>query len=68
MFAVGDPRDVLRSVARTEPPAGVVVGTRGLGPVGQRLLGSVTRSLVNDMSSWPVIVVPSPRDCLVWHA
>jgi len=61
----GDPRDVLPRVADAERPAGVVVGSRGLGPISQRLLGSVTHHLLRTLA-WPTVVIPAPRDCVVW--
>ncbi len=65
VFEKGDPRRVLRRVAESERPMCVVVGSRGLGPVSQRLLGSVTHYLVRESPS-PTVIIPSSRDCPVW--
>ena len=65
VVARDDARSLLRSVADAERPACVVVGSRGLGALSQRLLGSITHSLVRAVD-WPVVVVPSPRDRPIW--
>jgi len=46
-------------------PAAIVLGSRGLGALSRRLLGSVTDRLLRE-SAWPTVVIPSPRDCVVW--
>jgi len=61
----GDPRDVLRRVADEHRPMCGVVGSRGLGGLASRLLGSVTHELVRELA-WPIVVVPSARDLVVW--
>lgn len=61
----GDPSDALRRVAAQVLPSAVVAGSRGRGPLSQRLLGSVTHRLLRELDT-PVVVVPSPRDCPVW--
>jgi nucleotide-binding universal stress UspA family protein len=61
----GDPRHVLRWAAEAEQPICVVVGSRGLGAISQRVLGSVTYDLVRHLAS-PTIIVPSARDRVVW--
>lgn len=58
---------VITRAAEAVAPAAVVVGSRGLGPVSQRLLGSVSAALVRELA-WPTVVVPAPRDCVVWSA
>lgn len=63
----GDARHVIPALARAEQPACVVLGSRGLGALSQRLLGSVTRAVVTDAER-PTVIVPAPRDCLVWSA
>lgn len=60
-----DPRALLRSVADAERPACVVLGSRGLGALTQRLLGSVTHGLVRSLD-WPVVIVPAPRERPIW--
>jgi nucleotide-binding universal stress UspA family protein len=55
-LAEGPAAEVLTEAARTA--ALVVVGTRGRGGFASRLLGSVSRSVLNQASS-PVLVVPS---------
>lgn len=65
-----DRRDAFDAITRAADAAGpacVVAGSRGLGPLSQRLLGSVTHRLVREML-WPVVVVPAPRDCPVWSS
>jgi nucleotide-binding universal stress UspA family protein len=61
----GDPGEVISRVAGSVQPGCVVAGSRGLGPISQRLLGSVTHHLVGHLE-WPTVVVPSLRDCVVW--
>lgn len=61
----GPPLDVIGSVAAALHPAAVVVGSHGAGALSARLLGSVARSLTAD-PAWPVVVVPSPSDRMVW--
>src|SRR5690606_31154579 len=61
----GDPREVLRRAADEVQPVCGVVGSRGLGAVSARLLGSVTHHLVRELA-WPVVVVPSARDVAIW--
>lgn len=65
MFGDGPAADVLRAVGEAERPACVVVGSRGLGWISQRLLGSVSNDLVGDLEC-TVVIVPAPRDCVVW--
>lgn len=61
----GDARDLVGRVAAAERPAGVVVGSRGLGPLSPRLLGRVTHHLVRALDR-PVVIVPSARDRPIW--
>ena len=61
----GDARDVIGRAAAGVRPAFTVVGSRGLGPVSAKLLGSVTHHLVRTLDS-PTVIVPSPRDCVDW--
>jgi nucleotide-binding universal stress UspA family protein len=61
----GAASEVLRRVATEEQPVAVVVGSRGRGPISQRVLGSVTHRLLRVLDL-PVVVVPSPRDCPIW--
>lgn len=61
----GDARDVLGRVSGELHPVCDVVGSRGLGAVSARLLGSVTHHLVRELA-WPVVIVPSARDLPVW--
>lgn len=56
---------VIRSVSDSVRPECVVVGSRGRGPISQRVLGSVTHHLVRQLD-WPTVVIPSARDCAVW--
>jgi len=65
VLEVGDPREVLRRVADEYRPICGVVGSRGLGALSARLLGSVTHHVVRELA-WPVVVVPSPRDATIW--
>ena len=53
----GDPRAALLEVAEEEEADGVVVGSRGRGPVRTLLLGSVAAS-VAQYSTTPVTIVP----------
>lgn len=62
----GSASDALRRVATEVRPSAVVVGSRGRGPISQRLLGSVTHRLLRVLES-PVVVVPSSRDCPIWQ-
>lgn len=62
----GDPHTLVSRVADEVRPRAVVVGSRGLGPVSQRLLGSVTHRLVRELG-WPTVIVPSPRDRVAWE-
>ncbi len=62
----GDARTVIQRVADRVQPGLVVVGSRGLGPVGQRLPGSVAHHLVRELD-WPTVIVPGPRDRVVWR-
>jgi nucleotide-binding universal stress UspA family protein len=66
MIESGEASDALRRVATEVQPVAVVVGSRGRGPISQRLLGSVTHRLLRVLDS-PVVVVPSPRDCPIWE-
>jgi nucleotide-binding universal stress UspA family protein len=61
----GDPREVMRRVADEVRPICGVVGSRGLGAISSRLLGSVTHHLVRELA-WPVVIVPSARDLAIW--
>lgn len=61
----GDAGDAITRVATAVQPAAVVAGSRGRGPISQRLLGSVTHRLLRELDT-PVVVVPSPRDCPIW--
>jgi nucleotide-binding universal stress UspA family protein len=61
----GDAGEALRRVAVQVRPGAVVAGSRGRGPLSQRLLGSVTHRLLRELDT-PVVVVPAPRDCPVW--
>ncbi len=61
----GPAREVLARVAEQVRPVCVVAGSRGMGSLSQRLLGSVTHNLVRELD-WPTVVVPAPRDRLVW--
>lgn len=56
----GDPRTGLPEIVRDRSADLLVVGSRGLGPVGRLLLGSVATSLVQH-SDVPVMVVPHRR-------
>jgi nucleotide-binding universal stress UspA family protein len=62
----GPPGVVIPYVADRLRPACVVVGSRGLGPVSQLVLASVTHRLVRELP-WPTVIVPSPRDCPVFR-
>jgi nucleotide-binding universal stress UspA family protein len=62
----GSADEALRRVAARLHPAAVVVGSRGRGPISQRLLGSVTHRLLRELDV-PVVVVPSSRDCPIWQ-
>lgn len=53
----GDPRTALLEVAEEEEADGIVVGSRGRGPVRKLLLGSVAAS-VAQFSERPVTIVP----------
>lgn len=61
----GDAPAVVRWAADETRPACVVAGSRGLSPFSQRVLGSVTHALLRELE-WPTVVIPSPRDCVVW--
>ena len=62
----GAPLDVIRGVSTAESPACVVLGSRGLGALSQRLLGSVTYEVVHQ-SEITTVIVPAPRDCVTWQ-
>jgi nucleotide-binding universal stress UspA family protein len=53
--AHGDPADEILRTARDADYDLIVVGTRELGPIGGRLLGSVSRKVVRD-AACPVVV------------
>jgi nucleotide-binding universal stress UspA family protein len=53
----GSPADQLLEIARAENAAFLVVGSRGRGPIASRVLGSVSRRLVEE-APCPVVVVP----------
>lgn len=61
----GDGRAALRRAAESEEPVAIVVGSRGLGVISERLLGSVTHDLVRELPC-PSVVIPSARDRVVW--
>lgn len=61
-----DARTAIAHVARLTNPACVVVGSRGLGALSQRLLGSVTHHLVRFLD-WPLVIVPSTLWCPTWR-
>lgn len=56
---------VVGRVADSVRPGCIVAGTRGLGPISQQVLGSVTHRLVRE-SEWPVVVIPAPADRPTW--
>ncbi len=56
----GDARTALLDLARDRSADLLVVGSRGHGPVGRLLLGSVATSLAQH-SELPVTIVPAPR-------
>ncbi len=62
---LGEPREVIARVADEVRPACVATGSRGLGSLSQRFLGSVTSNLVRELD-WPTVVIPAPRDCPTW--
>lgn len=62
---IGRPELVVERAADATAPACVAVGSRGLGSLTQRLVGSVTHTLVRRLD-WPTVVIPGPRDCIVW--
>ena len=53
--------DTVASVAKERDAAAIVVGSRGLGAVKARLMGSTSRRLLHD-SPRPILVVPSHHD------
>lgn len=65
VIETGDAEAAISRVADATRPACVALGSRGLGPVTQRLLGSVTHQLIRRLD-WPAVVVPGPRDRVVW--
>jgi nucleotide-binding universal stress UspA family protein len=56
----GDARTALLDLARDRSADLLVIGSRGHGPVGRLLLGSVATSLAQH-SELPVTIVPAPR-------
>lgn len=56
----GDARIVLPDLAAERSADLLIVGSRGLGPVGKLLLGSVAASLIR-YADMPVTIVPSPH-------
>lgn len=57
--------DALRTAADAVRPTAVVTGSRGLSGWSKRALGSVTHDLVRKLD-WPTVVIPAPRDAVVW--
>jgi nucleotide-binding universal stress UspA family protein len=53
----GDPARELTRAAESESANVIVIGRRGLGPIGELLLGSVTQRVLHS-SKVPVLVVP----------
>jgi nucleotide-binding universal stress UspA family protein len=64
-FEIGDARRALRRVVEAEQPMCVVAGSRGLGALSQRRLGSLTHDLVRELPC-PTVIVPSVRDRILW--
>lgn len=61
----GPAEAMVRQAADAAAPCCVVLGSRGLGGLSQRLLGSVTHRLIRELD-WPTVVIPGPRDCPAW--
>lgn len=60
-----DARVLLQAIVDSTRPACLVLGSRGLGPVSSKLLGSVTADAVRHIEC-PTVIVPSARDCIYW--
>jgi nucleotide-binding universal stress UspA family protein len=52
--------DTVQAIAEERDAAAIVVGSRGLGAVKARLMGSTSRRLLHE-SRWPVLVVRAPE-------
>jgi nucleotide-binding universal stress UspA family protein len=60
VVAHGDPADEILKAAAERDCDLIVVGTRGLGPIGRLLLGSVSRR-VSERASCPVVIASEGR-------